>query len=135
LAISFDKAIGIHADALRFRTARAEILANNLVNADTPGFKARDISFADMLQARSTGAGTGVSMTRTHAGHLQRSSASLPADIQLQYRNPSQPSVDGNTVDAEVEESAYMRNAVEFQASFTFLNGRFAGLMKALRGE
>jgi flagellar basal-body rod protein FlgB len=129
MTISFDKALGIHADALRFRTARAEIIANNLINADTPGFKARDIRFKDML-ARSV---AGEPLKATHAGHIQRTTRSNSS--QQLYRQPMQPSVDGNTVDAEIEESSYMRNALEFQASFTFLNSKFRGLMKAIRGE
>ena len=129
MTISFDKALGIHADALRFRTARAEILANNLINADTPGFKARDIRFKDMLDNSLAGE----PLKTTHAGHIQHTTRSS-ASQQL-YRQPLQPAVDGNTVDAEQEESAYMRNAIEFQTSFTFLSGRFRGLMSAIRGE
>jgi len=129
VTISFDKALGIHADALRFRTARAEILANNLINADTPGFKARDIRFKDMLDRSIASA----PLKTTHAGHIHRSTRTN--NSQQLYRQPMQPSIDGNTVDAEFEESAYMRNAVEFQSSFTFLNGKFRGLMKAIQGE
>ena len=129
MTISFDKALGIHADALRFRTARAEIIANNLINADTPGFKARDIRFKDML-ARSV---AGEPLKTTNAGHIQRTTRSNSS--QQLYRQPMQPSVDGNTVDAEIEQSSYMRNALEFQTSFTFLNGRFRGLMNAIRGD
>jgi flagellar basal-body rod protein FlgB len=129
VTISFDKALGIHADALRFRTARAEIIANNLINADTPGYKARDIRFKDMLD-RST---AGEPLKTTHAGHIHRTTRSN--NSQQLYRQPMQPSVDGNTVDAEIEQSSYMRNALEFQTSFTFLNGRFRGLMNAIRGE
>jgi flagellar basal-body rod protein FlgB len=129
VTISFDKALGIHADALRFRTARAESLANNLINADTPGFKARDIRFKDMLDRSLASA----PLKTTHAGHINRTTRS--GSNQQLYRQPMQPSIDGNTVDAEFEESAYMRNAVEFQSSFTFLNGKFRGLLKAIRGE
>ena len=45
MSISFDKALGIHEKALGFRAQRAEVLANNIANADTPNYKARDLDF------------------------------------------------------------------------------------------
>ena len=49
MSISFDKALGIHEKALGFRAQRAEVLANNVANADTPNYKARDLEFAAVL--------------------------------------------------------------------------------------
>ena len=57
------------------------------------------------------------------------------SDDELLYRTPAQPSLDGNTVDEQLENAAFARNALEHQASFQFLNGKFTGLIKALRGE
>lgn len=130
MAISFNNALGIHADALQFRAARAEMLASNMANADTPGYKARDMRFADVLKGQGV---QSAAMTATHERHLQgRSSGSM---TQVMYRTPVQPSVDGNTVHTEFEQAEYMRNALEFQASFRFLDGKFSGLMKALGSQ
>ena len=129
MSISFEKALGIHADALAFRSRRAEVIANNLINSNTPGYKARDIEFASIYENASLD----VRLGGTHRNHLSGSSAD--AGTNLLYRNQVQPSIDGNTVDAEVEESAYMRNALEFQTSFTILNDEFRGLTAAIRGE
>jgi len=129
MSISFQNALGNHADALEFRSRRAEVIANNLINSDTPGYKARDIEFAAIYEHASFD----VELKGTHKNHL--SGFSSGGDTTMLYRNQVQPSIDGNTVDAEVEESAYMRNALEFQASFTILNGRFRGLTSAIRGE
>ena len=49
MSISFANALGIHEDALNFRAQRAEVLANNIANADTPNYKARDLDFAAVL--------------------------------------------------------------------------------------
>ena len=49
MSISFDKALGIHEQALGFRAQRAEVLANNIANADTPNYKARDLDFSKVL--------------------------------------------------------------------------------------
>lgn len=132
MAITFDRALGIHQHALHARVQRAEILANNLANADTPGFKARDVDFQAMMQKAQDSMG-GISMEKTHAGHMDTSAGGGDSDVL--YREPDQPSVDGNTVDAQAEQTRFMRNAMDYQASFQFLNSKFTGLTKALKGE
>ena len=132
MAISFDKALGIHEHALAARVKRAEVLANNMANADTPGFKARDVDFQAVMQ-RAQQTVAGFEMTRTDDGHMDTSGAA--GDTELLYRTPHQPSVDGNTVDAQQEQTRFMRNAMDYQASFQFLSSKFSGLTKALKGE
>ena len=135
MAITFDKALGIHEHALTARVKRAEVLANNLVNADTPGFKARDVDFQSMLRQAEASA-QGVEMTRSHPGHIGGGGSSDGgAGGELLYRIPHQPSIDGNTVDAQQEQSRFMRNAMDYQASFEFLNSKFSGLKKAISGQ
>lgn len=133
MAINFENALGIHERALAFRSQRAEVLASNLANADTPNYKARDIDFKDALtQAQSSS--TKSAMTNTHGRHIQGETVASIND-DLLYRNPHQPSIDGNTVEEQVEHAAYMENALDFQTSFTFLNSKFKGLTSAIRGE
>lgn len=132
MAINFDNALGIHDDALAFRARRAAVLANNLANADTPNYKARDLDFSASLQRASEGMRRS-ELARTDSRHIYASSTS--GDSDLLYRVPQQPSIDGNTVEGEAEHAKYMENAMDFQASFTFLNSKFTGLMSAVRGE
>lgn len=132
MSLSFDKALGIHADALQVRSRRLELLASNMANADTPGFKARDIDFRTALN-EATGHAGGVRMLRTHASHLPTQGAGAVSDAL--YRVPNQPSLDGNTVDVQMEQAAFAENAVQYQASLDFLNSRFRGLRTALKGE
>ncbi|WP_166263733.1 flagellar basal body rod protein FlgB [Marinobacter caseinilyticus] len=131
MAISFDSALGIHEQALQARVKRAEVQANNLANADTPGFKARDIDFQAMLQQAT--ASQGLQMQTSHEGHMGLGGGTEGSE--LLYRQPHQPSLDGNTVDAQQEQSRFMRNAMDYQASFQFLNSKFTGLTKALTGQ
>ncbi|UUC51891.1 flagellar basal body rod protein FlgB [Pseudomonas citronellolis] len=135
MSISFDSALGIHAQALSFRSQRAEVLANNLANADTPNYKARDLDFASVLAAQADKAKSGTFSTAvTNARHIEADGVTM-GDDSLKYRIPTNPSIDQNTVDEQVEQANYAQNAVQFQASFTFLNSKFKGLMGALRGE
>ena len=130
MSISFDRALGIHQQALELREKRAEVLANNLANADTPGFKARDFDFKKMLGLEMDNQ---LKMTATDGKHLP-----LVQDMQgddLKYRVPMQASLDGNTVDTQQEVAQFTKNVLDFQASFQFLNSKFKGLSSALRGE
>ena len=97
MAISFDKALGIHEDALELRVKRAELMANNLVNADTPGYKARDIDFKAVLAEQANSLDNTLKMTATASGHIADQHDAFEADVQ--YRIPHQPSLDGNTVE------------------------------------
>ena len=133
MPISFERAFSIHDDALLLRGRRSSILASNIANTDTPGYKARDIDFAAMLRSASTKQADRVVLTGTHRDHIAPQARGMqPA---LMYRNPLHPSLDGNSVDAHVEQSKFAENALMYQTSFTFLNGKVQGLMKALKGE
>nr|WP_314875914.1 flagellar basal body rod protein FlgB [uncultured Pseudomonas sp.] len=135
MSISFDKALGIHEKALGFRAQRAEVLANNITNADTPNYKARDMDFSSVLAAESDKQQKGrIALDRTNTRHIEAQGLAM-GDDALQYRTPTQPSVDQNTVDAQIEQANYTENAIGFQASFTLLNSKFKGLVSALRGE
>jgi flagellar basal-body rod protein FlgB len=129
MTINFDKALGIHPQALAMRERRGEILAANLANADTPGYKARDLDFKSILKQNLPEA---VTMERTQAGHFAPQQL---VESRVMYRNPNQVSLDGNTVEANVEQAKYAENAVQYQASLQFISNNFSGLMMALRGQ
>ncbi|HVL01175.1 MAG TPA: flagellar basal body rod protein FlgB [Dongiaceae bacterium] len=134
MAISIDKQLGIHQYALQLRSERAGILANNLANADTPGYKARDMDFGEVLKSQMGESTSLIPVQTTSAGHQQ---TLLQADTVngLKYRLPSQPSIDGNTVDSEKEKSEFAQNTMEYQAAFEFLNGKIKSLLTAIKGE
>jgi flagellar basal-body rod protein FlgB len=134
MAISFQKSIGIYESALKLRSARAEILAGNLANADTPGYQARDINFADALNSQMNPKARSEDLAMTQARHQDGLATGL-GGLNTQFRTPTQPSVDGNTVEEQVEHAEFMQNSLEFQTSFTLLNSRFRGLMSAIKGE
>ncbi|RUO26400.1 flagellar basal body rod protein FlgB [Aliidiomarina minuta] len=130
MALSIDKGLGIHQHALLAREQRATVIASNLANADTPGYKAKDLSFQDALERVQTRSGH--SMSRTHNKHFE---LNLEGSGREKYRVPDQPDTgDGNTVDVQVERNLYMRNSMEYQASLTFLTSRIQGMQKALSG-
>ncbi len=132
MAIGFQQALGVHEQALQFRSQRAALLSENLANADTPNYKARDLSFqAALKQAADQNGNFG--LQKTASQHLAGQGDTAAEGVF--YRVPTQPSIDGNTVEASVEEAQFARNAQDFQVSFTLLNSKFRGLMTAIRGE
>ena len=133
MPISFERAFSIHDDALALRGRRSSILASNIANVDTPNYKARDFDFAAMLKSAAAKTSPQVSLAKTHRNHI--APRQDIGSAELKYRNPLHPSLDGNTVDAHVEQAKFAENAMLYQTSFTFLNGKVNGLMKALKGE
>jgi len=130
MAINFDNALGIHPLALKFRNQRTELLASNLANADTPNFKAKDLDFQTVLKGVAS---SGTQVAVTQEGHQR--SASMAMGPEQMYRTPSQPSLDGNTVETELEQMRFAENAVQYQTSLQFLSGKFIGLKTAIGGK
>ena len=126
-----DDVFGIHEQALRLRGRRSEVLAANLANADTPGYKARDFDFQAMLRNEVQ---KPVRLVATHTGHIHGGN-SVVTSTQMAYRVPQQASLDGNTVEVEREQSEFSANAMRYQASLRFLDGRIKGLLRAIKGN
>ena len=121
--------LGFHSTALSLREKRNDILASNIANAATPNFKARDIDFsAEMNKANNLG-----QLDVTNSGHIKTFS-SKRGDRTL-YRDPVNPSLDGNTVELSVEQMEFSENVMRYQTTLTFLNNKISGLMSAIRGE
>lgn len=125
-----DQAIGIHAHTAVLRARRAEILAANLANADTPHYQARDLDFSALLDNELGSA----ALTRTDDDHFALGAPGT-GDLELLYRTPAQASLDQNTVDVQAERAAFLDNAMRYQASLRFLSSRLSGLLNAFRGE
>jgi flagellar basal-body rod protein FlgB len=140
VALNLDTYLGVHAQALKVREQRTELLARNLANADTPGYKARDLDFRAALAATAQPAAAGGfnGPVATQAGHIGNAGAALDGGATsafLKYRTPLAPSLDGNTVDAQLEQAAFADNAVRYQATLQFLSSKFRSLMTAITGE
>ncbi|HEX4152481.1 MAG TPA: flagellar basal body rod protein FlgB [Steroidobacteraceae bacterium] len=128
----FESIFGIHEQALLLQGQRMGVLAANLANADTPGFKARDIDFSAVLSQQQDA--TVMPLETTQAGHISLSTAESPS-ADLKYRNPYQASLDGNTVEMPVEQSAFSESNVRAQASLMFINSTISDMQLAINGQ
>jgi flagellar basal-body rod protein FlgB len=114
-----DTLFGVHAAALEVRSQRMGLLASNIANASTPGYKAQDIDFKQALGAAESSGGF-------DAQAMQSST---------KFRVPLEMSMDGNTVDLSTEQTAFAENAIAYQTTLSFLNGRIGQITRALKGE
>lgn len=123
---------GDFGQALKVHGQRLDVLANNLANADTPGYKARDIDFRAALSSAQSARGEASHMATTNAGHIGGGD-----DLQatLRWRIPSQPSADGNTVDADLEQARFGEAAMRYEATLRFVNGRVSSMLTAITGQ
>jgi flagellar basal-body rod protein FlgB len=130
---SLDKLFQFNQNALNVRAFRQQLLAANIANADTPGYKARDIDFAAALRDVTSGrAASTVPLQASSARHLGGAVADAPAAVL--YRSAQQPSIDGNTVDMDVERNRFAENAVHYEANLTFINSQIKLMLAALQG-
>jgi flagellar basal-body rod protein FlgB len=125
-----NQALGVHEQALQVKSRRLEVLAQNIANADTPNYKARDIDFKAVL---STAQSQDTAMASTAPGHFDQGH-SLNAD-GMRYRTPFNTAFDGNTVEMSVEQAQYGKAAADYQATLSFLESRVSSVRKALRGD
>ncbi len=136
--------LGIQPDALQVFSQRANVLAANLANADTPGYQARDIDFRAALaaadpQGASTGGTSGNTVQMATTSPLDVTAAASPGGLStaqfLRYRIPLAPSLDGNTVSSQLEEAKFAQNTVRYQAALAFIEQRFRDLNTAITGQ
>ncbi len=127
---SLDQALGIHPQAMKLRAHRAQVLAANLANAETPNYRARDVDFRSVL----SDAGGATRLAATRNGHFSDAAPGF-GGIDLLYREPTQASLDQNTVDVAAERARFVDNSLRYQASLRFLDGKLSGIKSALRGE
>lgn len=132
-----DAALRFQQEALNLRAQRQEILASNIANADTPRYQARDISFADELKKvmeQGRAQSSSVDLTLTSSRHIPAQAISAPP-VNLLYRIPDQPSLDGNTVDMDRERTQFADNGLQYQTGLTVLGGQIKSMLSVLQGN
>lgn len=127
-------ALNFNREALNLRAQRQEVLASNIAHADTPNYKARDIDFSSRLtEAVERGrASQSMNMSVTSSRHIRAEAQAMP-DQNLLYRVPNQTSIDGNTVEMDVERINFADNALRYESNLTVLSSKIKTLMSAVQ--
>ena len=131
MAISLDRLTAFQHKAVNVRNDRMEVIAGNLANANTPGYKARDIDFKAAME--SANYGQQHNMARTNSRHIEGGNTMMANEIK--FRETTQPDTgDGNNVEVQIERNTFLDNGLRYQASLQFLDGKFKGMKKAITG-
>lgn len=132
MAGRLDITLGFHEASMRLRAQRQQVLASNLANADTPNYKARDVDFRKALESALATPSGSVGMTQTNSAHLPGTAAFTVPETKL--RVATQNSLDGNTVDMDVERAAFAENGLQYEVSVSLARDQIKGLMAVLQG-
>lgn len=133
MPFNFDSYLGVHEPALHLQARRAQVLASNLANTDTPGYKSRDIDFRSHLKSFDQAQFPVDRLLQTNSMHMD--AANYIGGYELKYRVPYQPSLDGNTVEQQVEMAAFSDNAIRYLMSLRIISGKLNTLSTAIRGQ
>ena len=134
-----------HGQSLLLRAERQRLIAGNIANADTPGYKARDFDFAATLRAATAGrqgaggpaaaGGIGQGIGQGIAAGVMTESVGRAAHPTLRYVQPVQTNLDSNSVDMDRERGNFMDNALKFDATLRFINGSVRTTLEAMRSH
>ena len=133
MALGFNSLLGLHEHALNIQANRTQLIGANLANADTPGYKARDLNFKMAMQDAESGVVTGGPLKMTRVAHIQPEG--YAAGQEIMYRMPTQPSLDGNSVESHVEMAQFTENSIRYLTSLRIVSGRLNKVLSAFRGE
>ena len=117
---------------LTLASKRQTLIASNLANLDTPGYRTRDFSFEGAMKAALGGQSSPNTMATTHPMHLQGSgSESLPPSTDP--LRPSSERNDGNDVSLDRENMLLSRTQTTYQSASTFMQVELRKLYSLIR--
>lgn len=137
---SMTDSLDFHGKALQLRAIRQGMLASNIANADTPGYIAKDLNFAEALRAARVQQPLGASPSRSGSDHVGVARPGLGglstmASTQTLFAAAAQHSVDQNTVDMDRERASFADNAAKYEATLRFINSNVRTMLEAIKGQ
>jgi len=109
---------------LHAASVRHGVIASNIANVDTPGYKARDVKFDEALETAT------IELRKTSSTHLGAADGVDGGKVAVESRSPWG---DGNNVELDVEVSKMTENAVFYQTAVTLLSTNIRMFKSALR--
>ena len=128
-------ALDFQAQALSLRSERQRLIASNIANADTPGYVARDMNFAQALKNATGNGQTASTLTASQPGHIGGGASQGGTFSTLMYAAPSQTNLDRNTVDMDRERASFADNTVKYEATLRFIGSSVKTTLSAITGQ
>ncbi|MBT9503407.1 MAG: flagellar basal body rod protein FlgB [Burkholderiaceae bacterium] len=126
--------LNFQTQALVLRSERQRLIASNIANADTPGYKARDMDFSRALKEATGSLGASSGMATTQAGHISPP-AGARSEAQMLYGAPSQTNLDNNSVDMDRERASFADNSIKYEATLRFINGSVRTMLDSMKSH
>ena len=116
--------------ALNYSSLKQKVISQNIANVDTPNYKAKDVSFKEMLQNQLE---SDLGTYKTDPRHLDFTTnpfnqPGVVTKQNVQYNN------NGNSVDVDQEMANLATNQIYYDALVEQLNGKFSALQSVIRG-
>lgn len=128
----FDRTVGLLERAMDLRGARQRVIASNIANEETPGYRAKDLQFKDALSRAARGTPM-VHMRSTHPGHIAIGTGSAQAWGQITEVPAADLPLDANSVSLDTEMAKLSDNAMHYNTAATVASMRIRGLLSAIR--
>jgi len=128
--------LDFQAQALVLRSERQRLIASNIANADTPGYVARDLDFAQALRRATGTLESARTLAVSQPGHIGPGvGAAVSGTADLRYATAAQTNLDRNTVDMDRERASFADNSVKYEATLRFINGNVRTVLSAITGQ
>ena len=131
--ISWQNLFGVYDRALSVREEKVSLISSNLTNQETPGYKARDISFKEAMQSTVQSLDSDMAPTKTSSIDFSETDGST--DYLIKFRRSVSPSADGNTVNPHYEKMAFMDNIIRYNSTLAFIQAKKTMLMQVIKGD
>lgn len=130
----FDRTMQLLERSLDLRSGRQRVIASNLANEETPGYRASELTFMDQLHAAHKGR-LPITLTATQANHVgPRGPQGFPAvNGKLSQVPAGDLPLDANSVNLELEMAKLSDNAMHYNAAASITAIRFRQLLSAIR--
>ncbi|MFC0524132.1 flagellar basal body rod protein FlgB [Pontibacillus salicampi] len=117
-------------NSMNYASKKNQVISNNIANVDTPGFKAKEVVFEDILKEKM---GPSLQTKRTQEQHipftgLEQKGYNVVSNNSTAYNH------NGNNVDVDKEMSDLAKNQIYYQALVDRLNGKFTSMESVLKG-
>lgn len=122
---------------------RTQVISNNLANVDTPGFKAQDVSFGEVLNKKVKASQTNNPSNPQNPSNVRTAGTKLSAvndnrGIEATYRttitqnNDTSVRVDGNNVSLEAEQTKLWKTYAQYSYLLDKINGHYSNINNAI---
>jgi len=114
--------------ALDYSSLKHKTIAQNIANVDVPNYKAKDVSFKQVL----TESTKPIMANRTDPRHFQFSIST--GQLNVYTKKNTEYNHNGNNVDIDSEMSDMAANQIYYQALIERINGKFSTLQNVIKG-